>query len=572
LTGRLVRAGTAGPLALGLLAAVTLVKFVVILSAPPELSNNNEERMAAYVLDAVEGGNWTAPRDDSGRLMAKPPLYAWLAAVASRLLGGLSRGALYLPSALGVLLCAVVVFVAGRGAWGWPAGLYGGLAYLLSTATDKQLSMSRYDALFAGFVALAALAAWRAWRAGTGWTWFWLAAAGATLTKGPLGILLGALGLLAAAWERASGDRAPVRGSHRAGVALFLAIVGGWFTLAWLDHGRELVDVVLLDELVGHAVGDPGGEIGFYRPPGFVLELLLPWSLLAVVGSWRVVARPSEAPVERRFERFVFCWLWVGLMVFVLASHHRERLVLPLLPAAALLAGRELAGWLGRLAPRWRAVAVAGAVVAWVSGTALFYHLVHPSRPDVAATAAMRDAARALEGRVGRGFPLTHADTPFAFRYYLGQVRAGVTPARAAELLGGDAPVFVAVRDTAALQAALAGGSGGSGPDRPRAVSEVWRWPSAGPPRVGIVSNQPALARADPVAWVAWPFAIRAAGAEPAKTRRREVSFRTASAAWSIQVVNLSPRPERVTIRVGPPVGRSAWTRTLLPQETWPLP
>jgi hypothetical protein len=31
--------------------------------------------------------------------------------------------------------------------------------------------------------------------AGSGWVWFWLAAAAATLTKGPLGVRLAGLGL-----------------------------------------------------------------------------------------------------------------------------------------------------------------------------------------------------------------------------------------------------------------------------------------------------------------------------------------------------------------------------------------
>jgi len=555
-------AGVPVPLALGVLALVTLVKFALVLAAPPELVNNNEERMAAYVLDAIEGGNWTAPRDDIGRLMSKPPLYAWLAALGTLALGGLSRGALYLPSALGTLGCAWAVFGAGRQGFGGDAGLYAALAYLLSGAADKQLVMSRYDGLFAAFVALAALAAWRAWSAGRGWTWFWLAAAGATMTKGPLGILLGALGLLAAAWERATGAPVGLRGSHRAGIALLAAVIGGWLTLAWLAHGRELVDLLLVEELVGHAVGPATPGFGVHRPLGYVLALLLPWSLLTAVGSWRVVARPAAEPSARRFERFVFCWLWVGLLVFVLGAHDRQRLVLPLVPAAALLAGRELAHGLGRLAPGLRARVVAVAVVLWVGGSGVFFHLIRPGTADVTVTVAMRAAARAFQEQVGPGFPLTHVDAPFAFRFYLGQVRGGATPARATELLRGDVAVFVATREAEPL--AAAGGPGH--------VREVWRWPSDGPAAVRVVSNHPRLERPDRLVYVAGPFEIRVDGAQPAETRRREVSFKAAGAGWTVQVLNLAPRPERITVRVAPPGEGAAWTRTLGPEQALRVP
>jgi hypothetical protein len=305
-----------------------------------------------------------------------------------------------------------------------------------------------------------------------------------------------------------------------------------------------------------------------YRPLGAAIALFLPWSLLALIGSWRVVARPAASPGERRFERFVFCWLWAGLIVFAASAHHRQRLVLPLLPAGALLAGRELARWLGRLRPARRAAVVAVAVVAWTSGTGIFYHFVRPSRPDVAATLAMRDAARALEGHVGPGFPLTHADTPFAFRYYLGQVRGGVTPDRAAELLRGDTPVFVALRERAPLDSTLAGPVDGS--------HEVWRWPLDGATGVRIVSNYPRFERPDRLVYVAWPFEIRVAGAATADIRRRDASFRTAGGAGGVQVVNLSRRPERVPIHLGAGGGgtgrRTSSTGATPPRRPWPSP
>src|SRR5439155_1467719 len=77
--------------------------------------------------------------------------------------------------------------------------------YLLSDVGARQVATARWDGLFALTVTIAALAAFAAWSAGRGWTWFWLAAAVSALTKGPLGVLLAAFGLVAVVWERRSG-------------------------------------------------------------------------------------------------------------------------------------------------------------------------------------------------------------------------------------------------------------------------------------------------------------------------------------------------------------------------------
>src|SRR6185369_12490229 len=90
-------------------------------------------------------------------------------------------------------------------------------------------------------VTAAALLAFRAWQRGGGWAWFWALAAAATLTKGPLGLLFAANGLLAAWWERKSPRPHPLRGSQLPGVGLFLLLAGGWFLLAYWQAGPPLI-------------------------------------------------------------------------------------------------------------------------------------------------------------------------------------------------------------------------------------------------------------------------------------------------------------------------------------------
>src|SRR6185503_6827461 len=321
--------------------------FTIALSGFPNLVDN-ERRVGAYVLDAVQNGHWFIQTDVTGALASKPPLLTWMAALVTLAFGEINRFAIYFPSALAAMAVALIILGAGTRYFGWRAGFLGGLMYLLCVAGDHQVMTARYDGLLALPVTLAALAAFRAWSLGRGWTWFWLAGAIGTLAKGPIALVLGGAGLAAHFWERRTGHESRLRGSHWLGVLLFLTICGGWFLLAYADMGPALTEKMLGRELAAHATGagrDEAMFLGFYAPPLSFLGEFAPWSVVAAVAFWRVWRRPAPEDEARRLERFLSCWFFLGLLLFCIAAHQRTRLIYPLLPAAALLAGRELARW-----------------------------------------------------------------------------------------------------------------------------------------------------------------------------------------------------------------------------------
>lgn len=292
------------------------------------------------MLDVTQNGNWLCQRDATGDITSKPPLYIWLAALAAVTFGRLNLFTVYLPAALSTLALAWLIYGVGRVYFGGLTALLAGLVYLLSFVSAKQVTLARTDGLFSLMVTVATLLAFRAWRMQRGWTWFWIAVAAATLTKGPLGVVLGAGGLLASVWERHQANPLLWKGSHWLGIVLFVLIAGGWFGLSYVKLGQPLVDKMLRQELAVHAVsngrGDPPGT-GFYKPSVYFLARFAPWSVLACVGFWRVSRRPSSAATQRRFERFLFCWFFVGLFVFSCTPHQCYDLLWPLIPAAALL-------------------------------------------------------------------------------------------------------------------------------------------------------------------------------------------------------------------------------------------
>jgi hypothetical protein len=240
------------------------------------------------------------------------------------------------------------------------------------------------------------------------------------------------------------------------GFGLFLLITFGWFWLAYRQSGQAFIDKVIGRELVGHIVSEEHGTfgIGFVKAPLYWLSRFLPWSLLAVVGLWRVVKHPAGTVGERRFERFLFCWIVGGLFLFALAKHQRGDLPLPLYPPAALLAGREVARW----CQHWELKQlVSRSVVAVGTGLALYtiyLHAVFARTWEVQESEVIESFARKLAQDPTLP-PLLHVDSPYALQFHLNTMDQVVSFGEAAVALNSGEPRAVAICDDAVLKAAV---------------------------------------------------------------------------------------------------------------------
>ena len=549
-----------------LFAAIGLIwlcMFVIALTGYPNLVDN-ERRVGGYVLDAVQNGHWLIQRDATNAVASKPPMLTWIAGLVTLAIGRLTRFAIYLPSALGTLGVAWTVLYVGRKHFGWLAGFLAALTYLLSPMADDQVVTARYDGLFAFPVTLAAIAAFNAWIRGRGWTWFWVASAFATLVKGPLGLVLAAGGLVAAIWEWRSGNPLRPRGNHLLGIVLFFLLAGGWFALAYWQMGQPLIDKMLSSELVEQAVRDRKSLpfVGFYEPTLNVLTRYLPWSLLAAVGLWRVWKTPAADTETRRFERFLFCWFFVGLILFSVSAHQRGRLIFPIVPAVALLTGREL---VRRLAAKGveKILKLAAVVTVCTMGLfAAYHHWLFGYDRNVKNTLTMKEIADSVRSQVGEQFPLTYVvDSPYAVQFYLNSYRPLISQTQAVELLRGDAAAFVAVRDTNQFQMSL-------GTNGPPIHDLLWREILKGDD-VHIVSNHPRLEWTEHMAAVIGPLKLRMDGVKLSQAHVNDFVFeRQPKVENKVTLSNVSPTPQRVRVRFA---DGAVQERELKPGETWEI-
>lgn len=556
-----------------LIVVALLAAFLIRATGYPRFTRH-DARVGAYVLDAVQNGNWIIQKDSTGEIASKPPLLTWCAAAVTLAVGGASHFALHVPAAISLCATALVLLAAGRKWLGWRVGFFAAFAYVVSPAGYSQLATARYDGVLALLVILAALAAFRAWIRGSGWTWFWLAAAVGTLAKGPLAVILGAAGLLAVLWERRSGSPLPLRGNHFAGLLVFLGITGGWFALAYGQLGQPLIDKMIGRELVGHAVGQADGfsPLEAFLPPLDFLVTFAPWSLLSLVAFWRVWKRPDADATLRRFERFLASAFIAGLILFCCAGHHRGRLIVPLIPFAALLAGRELADLTLPWSRRRIFQSATALIGIYLVGVFINAHFLLAQSQAVQESLAARQAARLIAERLGADAPVTYVDSPFAVQFFLGHVRPTVSIERAAELLRGEDAAWVAVCDFAKLEAALGPNEG--------LVREVLRWPETGEPWIRVVGNHPWPSIHEPVVMLLGPLRIESQDLELARPRMPyrgevELSFRGNAAQGSLKVENQGDTEQVLKVRVfdeASPKTAAELECRLAPGATWELP
>ncbi|MDX2114636.1 MAG: glycosyltransferase family 39 protein [Planctomycetota bacterium] len=476
-------------------AAVLVLLWAVLAGAravgPWDLTDNDQARPALYALDVLVHGSWLVQVDTNGAIASKPPVYTWLVAAASLLAGGFSRLALYGPTAAAVLGTALLAAWAGARRWGATCGVLAGVMFLASSYGYKHVALARTDAVFACLVTAAAVLAWRAAeRPGAGrWAAFWAVCAAVTLTKGPIGVVLAAGGLLGdallgrGATERLRAGRA---GQHALGVLIFLVVTGAWFYLAWRSAGQPFIDKVIGRELVGHAVRSDGGALplsGFYKPALYYLGRFAPWSVLTVLALVRVVRRPDDDAGRARAERFAAGWFLTGLAIFSIAPHQRADLLLPIVPAGALLAARELERMLGG-----RSWGGAWAIAVLGGAAALGHGLVMAPRGDEARrTALLMEVASGTSGEMRAR--LVDVDTDMAFQALLGTHVRRVDAQEAGRRLASG-PVVVATRSAeAVMEAARAAGMTAEPRVLVRAADPVRR----GRDLVVLLTSDPAL-------------------------------------------------------------------------------
>lgn len=299
----------------------------------------DELRHAAVLRGMLEGGHWLVLHLGDALYPDKPPLYFWLLAGLSRILGSPDPLLFNLAAALsgGVFLWSMIALGRALGL-SRRAVLLAGLVLLSNWFFIDRMHQPRMDLLFSAFILLAHLGLFRAASGDEGlrrgWAAFGAGAAMlAVLTKGPVGLLLPVLALVAFLALRGR-----LRALWSAGAALALAVAAGIGGLylggVFIQGGGEAVRALLIDQTVARAGGAIGNRQPFWWYVPQILLAFLPWSLALLALPLRPLLAARAAPLPDGH-----LWLWTALISgFCALSLIGYKVVHLILPIYGLLA------------------------------------------------------------------------------------------------------------------------------------------------------------------------------------------------------------------------------------------
>ena len=331
-----------------LLGVLCVCLYLPGLAAIP-VTDRDEARFAQATRQMLETGDFLDIRFQDEARNNKPAGIYWLQAAAVGALSTPQSTAIWpyrLPSVLGAIVAALLLFGFGRVMLGEPCGAMIA-AVLLATAlgTVAEAHIAKTDAALLAAVtagqSVLGLAYLRA-RAGSHASlgiaaMFWLAEIAAIYLKGPIGpglaILTAATLSIADRDARWLLSLRPIRG----------LIVVVFAVAPWLYAIEHATEGQFLTQSVGQDFWSKvmGAQEAHGAPPFYYLGLAFltfwPGSLYlnrAVIGGWRQRADPAT--------RYLLAWLVPGWIVLELIPTKLPHYALPLYPALALLAGRFL--------------------------------------------------------------------------------------------------------------------------------------------------------------------------------------------------------------------------------------
>ena len=338
---------------------LTLIALCTLMWLPAlpvrTLWPTDEPRYALIARDMAESGDYIVPIKRGEVYHSQPPLYLWLEVLSGKLLGGLGETAARLPSFLAAISCLLIVHGLATRLFGAGAGL----ACALVLATDVRYLLSAQwaatDMLLCLFMTATLAAFHRAWSSGNRrWYFVMYAMAGlGTMTKGPVGFVLPGMVILCTL--AASRDlREVLRMRLPWGVLIVCAILAPWLLLFWRQAGAHQVANLAVKQSFGRYVNAWNNiQPWYYFLWRFPLDFL-PW-----FPFFAVALAASAGHMVRESRAFLWSWFGVIFLFFSASTGKRGVYLLPLHPAAAILAGwvwhRAVKdpSWIGGEAFRW---------------------------------------------------------------------------------------------------------------------------------------------------------------------------------------------------------------------------
>jgi 4-amino-4-deoxy-L-arabinose transferase-like glycosyltransferase len=395
-------------LSVGIIAAVIVALYAADLGGWMLLTND-EARFPAMARDIVARGNWLAPEIAGTPMLNKPPLHAWLIALASLPGGEVTPRTAALPSVAGGLgIVLATVWLGARlfaPAVGGSAGVVAATTVGLFALAHVPLPDTTLTLAITGAMCAFFLAEFEQRRGAL--TAFYVLTGLGFLAKGPVGLI--PLAVAIAFVLLSHGWRGLGRLRSWPGILVLGLLSLPWLLLAFETGQHGFVRDVLVQDFQATYFGTGGRTWRrIAHPFKLAAEHLLPWVLLLPVALLSALREPDRPRAVRL--RLPLVWAATAFLLIAISERQRWRYYLPLAPPVALL----IAAWYHRLpARRWTAVAAAACLVLALVGLGVGGQYEARKRERLT---AVHDVVRELKSTPALTFALDSPD--IVFDYY----------------------------------------------------------------------------------------------------------------------------------------------------------
>ena len=359
-----------------IISAITLLPFL----GNTDFTTKGEPREAVVAVSMLNQHNWILPINNGFDIPYKPPFFQWCIAALSMIAGHVSEFTSRLPSALSliVMLCVGALFYAKRK--NNTIGLLSAMLALTAFEVHRAGTNCRVDMVLTMFIVCALYALYKWWERGCR-RLPWIAVlcmSGATLTKGPVGMVLPCfvmfVFMLFTTWQ---GSKLNGAMAWKTVYKLFLSAALAavlpvlWYWAAYRQGGDQFMALVM-DENVGRFLGRMKVVTHANPWPYNLLMLItgwLPWTLPLLLSlfvlPWRkwanslrskyessskaTLASRAVAAMRKADAVKVFTWLSFLLILFFYCIPKSKRGVylLPCYPFMAVLIA-EYVVWIAK--------------------------------------------------------------------------------------------------------------------------------------------------------------------------------------------------------------------------------
>jgi 4-amino-4-deoxy-L-arabinose transferase-like glycosyltransferase len=332
-----------------------------------DLWNPDEPRYAQVAREMVNRGDWILMHFNGKIYGDKPPLFFWLISLSSYLWQGFTSYSARFPSALFGTFTVLLTFLLGKELYASRTGFLSG--FILTTTLEFAYLSTRANIdTTLTFFTTASLFCFIQWyrhnpahlgceskrpsplpngerapritkrninnRAIYG---FYIAMALATLTKGPVGLILPLLTSLA--YLLIQKDWRGIKEMRLLpGMVLFIAIVLAWYLPAIWKGGQDYLNETLFHQTIDrYSKGWSHVHPIYYYLYKFPIDFL-PW--IFFLPAAMIYGFSKEVIVKKKDFLFLLTWFIVILLFFSISKGKRGLYLLPLFPAASLMVGK----------------------------------------------------------------------------------------------------------------------------------------------------------------------------------------------------------------------------------------